>query len=164
MKSQWLAGDFRKQEFGWRFSPLRLEGWLVEERVSKNREGARGSAQQVSGREVSALDTGASPSLSSLNIYCDVPPPPPRGITHLNFSPTPWEASVLMGSTGKDARDSDPGELLFGWRCANSHPSFPAGRGWGSGSPGDGGHRCQPERWRRPLFPSAALGMRSSLK
>lgn len=56
-------------------------------------------------------------------------------MTHLNSSSTPCEASVLVGSAGTDAGTRDPGELLFGWRCANSHPRSSAGRGWPPGSP-----------------------------
>lgn len=51
---------------------LSVEGWVEEEQVSKNCVGASSSAQQVLGREVSALDTAASPSPSSRNIACYV--------------------------------------------------------------------------------------------
>lgn len=49
----------------------------------------------MSGRKASAFDIGTSPSSSPLNVSSCASP----GITHLNSSSTPSEASVLAGST-----------------------------------------------------------------
>ncbi|XP_054410696.1 uncharacterized protein LOC129059141 [Pongo abelii] len=70
----------------------------------------------MSGRKVSAFDTGtASPSSSSLNIFSCAP----LGITHLNSSSTPSGASLPAGSTGIQGLGIWA-ELRFGWRSKNS--------------------------------------------
>ncbi|XP_034879133.1 uncharacterized protein LOC118022509 [Mirounga leonina] len=58
--------------------------------------GEAAQPQQESGRKASAFDIATSPSSSSLNVCLLLCSP---GITHLNSSSTPSEASVLAGST-----------------------------------------------------------------
>nr|XP_060511775.1 uncharacterized protein LOC132692955 [Panthera onca] len=89
--------------------------------------------QQASGRKVSAFDIGTSPSSSSPNTSCCAPP----GVTHLNSSSTPSEASVLAGSTRiQGLRNTTPVRMEV-HKLLDAHARSQlssAGGGWRAGS------------------------------
>ncbi|XP_053072139.1 translation initiation factor IF-2-like [Acinonyx jubatus] len=123
--------------------------------------------QQASGRKVSAFDIGTSPSSSSPNTSRCAPP----GVTHLNSSSTPSEASVLAGSTRiQGLRNTTPVRMEV-HKLLDAHARSQLSRQAAAGERGarwKGGYRCQrsPAReWRRrAASPRAAPGTCSSAK